>query len=150
MSQENVEVVKAGFDAWNAGDMDAVREVYHPDAIVRPPENWPEPGPFVGRDAVMRESERLRDAWDTDTAEPIADFIDVADRVVVRLIWHGAGRGPDAELEMTQVNTVRGARSSPSIISGTMPRPSKPWGWRSKTLTPTPEPPFLRDALGGG
>jgi ketosteroid isomerase-like protein len=110
MSQENVEVVKAGFDAWNAGDMDAVREVYHPDAIVRPPENWPEPGPFVGRDAVMRESERLRDAWDTDTAEPIADFIDVADRVVVRLIWHGAGRGPDAELEMTQVNTVRGGK----------------------------------------
>ena len=28
MSQENVEVVKASFEAWNAEDMDALRELY--------------------------------------------------------------------------------------------------------------------------
>ena len=54
MSQENVEVVRAAFEAWNAGDMDAFREMYDPDAIVRMLEDWPEPGPFVGREAVMR------------------------------------------------------------------------------------------------
>jgi ketosteroid isomerase-like protein len=107
MSRENVEVIRAAFEAWNAGDMDAVRELYHPDVIVRSPESWREPGPFVGRDAVMREFDHLREAWDADAAEPISDFIDAADRVVVRFIWHGAGRGPDAGLEMTQVNTVR-------------------------------------------
>jgi ketosteroid isomerase-like protein len=54
MSQENVEIVKAGFEAWNAGDMDAFRELYDPDLIMRAMEGWPEPGPYVGREAVMR------------------------------------------------------------------------------------------------
>ena len=38
MSQENVEIVRAMFEAWNAGDMDAFREMYDPDAIMRPVE----------------------------------------------------------------------------------------------------------------
>jgi ketosteroid isomerase-like protein len=62
MSQENVEVVRAGFEAWNAGDMDALRELYDADAIMRPPEGWPEPGPFVGREAVMRQFQQNRDS----------------------------------------------------------------------------------------
>ena len=42
MSQENVEIVRAGFEAWNAGDMDGLREVFDPDVIARMPEGWPE------------------------------------------------------------------------------------------------------------
>ena len=110
MSQENVEVVRAGFEAWNAGDMDALRDRYHPDVIVRAPEGWPEPGPFVGREAVMRQFEHMREAWDTDAAETISDFLDVGDRVAVRFLWRGAGRGPVTDLELTQVNTVREGR----------------------------------------
>src|SRR5207245_2706561 len=53
MSQENVEIVRALFDAWNAGNMDAVRECYDRDVILRVPRDWPEPGPWVGREAVM-------------------------------------------------------------------------------------------------
>ena len=30
MSQENVEVVQASLEAWNAEDMDAFRELHHP------------------------------------------------------------------------------------------------------------------------
>jgi len=41
MSQGNVEIVKAFSDAWNAADMDAVRDLYDSDAVVRPPEGWP-------------------------------------------------------------------------------------------------------------
>ena len=95
MSQENVEVVRAAYDAWNAGNMDALRELYDPDAIMRMDENWPEPGPYFGRDAVMREFEQLREAWDADTIEAISDFIDAGDRVVVRVAWRGVGRGPE-------------------------------------------------------
>jgi ketosteroid isomerase-like protein len=106
MSQENVEIVKALFDAWNAGDMDAVREMYDPDVIVRPQDGWPEPGPFVGREAVMRSFEQLREAWDADALEPIS-FIDAGDRVVVRMVWRGEGHGPDLNMEVTNVFTVR-------------------------------------------
>ena len=107
MSQENVEVVKAAFEAWNVGDMDALREAYDPDIILRTLEGWPEPGPFVGREAVVRWWEQIRETWDADAIELISDFIDAGDRVAVRLIWHGTGRGPEMNMEMTQVTTVR-------------------------------------------
>ena len=110
MSQENVEVVRAGFEAWNTGDMDALRDLYDPDVIVRAVEGWPEPGPYVGREAVMRQWEEQREAFDADAIEPISDFIEAADRVVVRVIWHGAGHGPEANLELTAVFTVRKGR----------------------------------------
>ena len=110
MSQENVEVARGVFDAWKAGDMEAVRDLYDPDVIVRGLEGWPEPGPFVGREAVMRQWEQQRETWDTDSFQLISDFINVGDRVAVRFIWHGAGRGPYADLEMTGVYTVRKGR----------------------------------------
>ena len=107
MSQENVEVVRAVYATWNAGDMDAFRDLHDPDAIMRPPEGWPEPGPFVGREAVMREWEQIREAWSSDVAEPISDFIQAGDRVAVRHIWRVAGQGPEVNLEITNVLTVR-------------------------------------------
>ena len=90
MSQENVEIVKAVLEAWNAGYMEAVRELYDPNVIVRMPDDWPEPGPFMGRDAVMRQVKQLRDTWNADTLELISDFIDVGDRVAVRYVWRAA------------------------------------------------------------
>jgi ketosteroid isomerase-like protein len=107
MSQENVDVVRAAYEAWNAGDMDAWADFLAPDVISRPPEGWPEPGPFVGREAFVRWCEQLRETWDADALEPIGDFIDIGDRVAVRQIWRGAGSGPEANLEMTWVGTVR-------------------------------------------
>jgi ketosteroid isomerase-like protein len=110
MSQENVEVVRAGFEAWNAGDLDAVREMYDPGIIWRGPEGWPEPGPYAGREAVMRQVEQLRETWDAEAFELISDFIDVGDRVAVRLIWRTTGHGPEANMEFTGVYTVRKGR----------------------------------------
>src|SRR6476646_5044474 len=107
MSEGNVEVVQASFEAWNAGDMDALRETHDPNVIERALEGWPEPGPFVGRDALMHQFEKLRGTWDADGLEPIGDFIDAGERVIVRMIWHGAGLGPEANLEFTGVYTVR-------------------------------------------
>jgi ketosteroid isomerase-like protein len=87
--------------------MEALRELYHPNVIVRMPDDWPEPGPFVGRDAVWREIEQLRDTWDADAFEQVSDFIDVGDRVAVRYIWRSEGRGPESNIESTHVFTVR-------------------------------------------
>jgi len=110
MSQENIEVIRAAYRAWNGGDMDALRELYDPDAIMKAPEGWPESDPSVGRDAVMRQFEQMRGTWDGDTMELISDLIDVGDRVAVRTIWHAVGQGPDYNLELTQVFTVRKGR----------------------------------------
>ena len=77
MSQENVEVMRAAFEAWNAGDTDALRELYDPDVTLWLPEDFPERGPHVGREAVMRHWKHQREAFDADTADPIGDFIDL-------------------------------------------------------------------------
>ena len=98
------------YEAWNAGDMHAVGEVYDPDAVIRGLEGWPEPGPFLGRDAIMREWEHVREAWSADVVEPVGDFIDAGDRVVVRHRWLGAGEGPAMDVEITNVSTLRNGR----------------------------------------
>jgi len=40
-------------------------EFLAPDAIWRVMPDWPEPGPYVGREAVLRQVRQLREAWDT-------------------------------------------------------------------------------------
>jgi ketosteroid isomerase-like protein len=107
MSQENIEIVRARFAAWNAGDMEAFHESSDPGIIVRTPADWPEPGPFVGREAVIRQFEQLRETFDADSAELISYFIDVGDRVAVRMRWRTAGHGPEPNLEWTVIFTVR-------------------------------------------
>jgi ketosteroid isomerase-like protein len=113
MSRANVQVVRAAFEAWNAGRMDALRELYDPGAVtVTVPEGWPEPAPVVGREAVMRGFVSQREALDADTVESIGDFIAAGDRVVVRLVWRGSGHGPDMNMELTGVYTVRKGKIS--------------------------------------
>ena len=106
MSQENVEIVRRAYEAWNAGDMDAVREFYDPDVVVRPNKDWPERGPFFGREAVMQWLEQLRDTWDTLVIETISR-IDAGDRIIERHIPHGRGQGPAYGAEFSTVTTVR-------------------------------------------
>jgi len=107
MSQENVEVVRAGMDAWNARDMDAMRVSYAEDVVTWPPTGWPEAGPFVGRDIVIGQWERMRDSWNDDEIEMLADYIDAADRVAVRMVWREKGHSPGAEAEATGIFTIR-------------------------------------------
>ena len=110
MSQENVEIVRAFIAAWNAGNMDAIREMYDPNVMMRFAEGWPEPGPFVGRNEVMRQLEQMRETWDADAIELTGDFIHAGDRVAVRQVWRGAGHGPEAMIAATGVTTHRKGR----------------------------------------
>jgi ketosteroid isomerase-like protein len=109
MSAENVEVLRDFVSAWNARDMDALRELHDPDVVMQAPKGWPEPGPEVGRDAVMRQFDQLRATWETDWLEPIS-FMDVGDRVLMRFTWHTTGLGPESHLEFTHVATVQDGR----------------------------------------
>src|SRR5436190_5268557 len=92
--------------------MEALRETLDPDvAIGRELEGWPETGPFVGREAVMRQWERNREPWgDAATIAPIS-IIAAGDRAVTRTLVHGVGRGPEVHLEYTTVSTFRNGRT---------------------------------------
>ena len=108
MSNENVEIVRASLEAWNERDMDAMRERYAEDVVTWPPEGWPEEGPFVGRDTVMAQWERMRGLWDEDEVEMLADYTEVADRVAVRMTWRD--RSSHADSGATAVFTIRDGR----------------------------------------
>jgi len=70
MSRENVEVVRAGIEAWNAGDMGAFGESYDPHVVVRYAEGWPEGSePIMGREAVMRDLWTLHAALELKGAQ---------------------------------------------------------------------------------
>ncbi|MGZ5311229.1 MAG: nuclear transport factor 2 family protein [Solirubrobacterales bacterium] len=110
MSQENVEIARKYLREWNAGNMEGVRELYDPDAVMRAMPDWPEPGPFIGREAVMRQLSQVRGAFESDSLELPSDPVAVGDRVIVRVGWHGVGRGPHSEMEWTTVFTIRDGR----------------------------------------
>jgi ketosteroid isomerase-like protein len=106
--RSDTEVVTQVFEAWNAGDMDRLRGLYHPEIVVRAPAGWPEPGPFVGREAVMRQFEEMRSTFDRDSLQQLNTLRRVGDRVVARVGWRATGRGLESDLEMTALYTVRG------------------------------------------
>jgi ketosteroid isomerase-like protein len=110
MSQDNVEIVRAGIQAWNARDMDALRETYAEDVVTWPPTGWPEAGPFIGRDTVVGQWERMRESWDEDEVEMLTHYIDATDRVAVRMIWRERADGSQAESEATGIFTIRNGK----------------------------------------
>ena len=106
MTAPNLELTQRYYGAWNGRDTEAIRELMDPDVVARTAPGWPEPGPYYGREALLRWYVQLRATWDNDSLEPLESRVE-GDRVVVRQIWHGIGHGPDAGLEFTTVMTYR-------------------------------------------
>jgi ketosteroid isomerase-like protein len=52
MSQENVEIARAAFEAWNAGELQDVLSHFHPELVYHPRADEPDPSPHVGRDGT--------------------------------------------------------------------------------------------------
>ncbi len=101
MSQENVELIRRGYEAFARGDVDAVLELLHPDV------DWfPAIAPILGaetvrgREAVRRLFTRdLFEGFDRFLAEPLS-FEDLGDFVLVMVRY--TGRGESSGIEMDQ------------------------------------------------
>jgi ketosteroid isomerase-like protein len=92
MSQENVEIIRRGIDAWNRNDLEAHMADYHPEVIGMPPEGWPDEGETIrGRDALRRTYQRLKDSWEEERLET-DDFLPLGDRVLYLGRWIGRGK----------------------------------------------------------
>ena len=102
-----MEIVRTFPKIWNDGDMEGVRELFDPDAVLEVAPDWPERGPFIGRDAVIGQLNRARATFDSDSVEWLGDPVAIGDEVIVRLAWHGFGQGPQSDMEWTSVFTIR-------------------------------------------
>jgi ketosteroid isomerase-like protein len=87
MSQEqNLARVRRAVDIWNSGDLTRLTEVYAPDIVVHPPAGWPEPGPFTGVDAAVRELQRLAEDFGENHLDA-SGLEDRGDVVLARFRW---------------------------------------------------------------
>ena len=80
----------------NAGDLDGLRQLLHPEIAMWGPTGWPESGPMVGPDAVVRQFERIGEDFEERHSE-IVELTRAGEWVVGGLLWHTRGRGSGIE-----------------------------------------------------
>jgi ketosteroid isomerase-like protein len=112
MSQENVEIVRRGYEHWIATG-DPLPEVFHADFVwdMSTFRGWPErqtyPGIEGGREFMADWSEAWED-WEVD----VEDYIDAGDRVVTIVRQRGRSKatGVAVDMHFGQVWTLRDRR----------------------------------------
>jgi uncharacterized protein len=88
MSQENVEVVRRMYDAWNRRDFDEAVELLAPDIEWQMPPNLPDAETWRGSDDVARGLETFLESWSELRVE-VQELIDAGDRVVALVRYSG-------------------------------------------------------------
>jgi ketosteroid isomerase-like protein len=116
VSQENVEIVRRGFDAFNrlgqVGDLAAlIDEFYDADVVWEGADDAPDRGPFRGRDEVLAHVRSWSETLDAFRSEP-EEIVDAGEKVVVVQYSHGILKGSNAEVgvRFASVWEVRGGR----------------------------------------
>ena len=103
MSQENVEIVRHVYEAWNRGDLDVAFARFEADVEVITPPDLPEAGTYRGPAAVREWAETFLEAWGELRMDPVR-IVDAEQQVVVTLRYSGRGRGSGLEVRGVTVD----------------------------------------------
>ena len=108
MSEENVELVRRGHEAFRDSGEEAIFEYLDADIDVTPVEDLLDTGTFHGHDGFRRFFQTMREAFGDFTWEP-QEFLDQGDHVVVatRFVAEGRGSGAPVEAMIYNVWTVQ-------------------------------------------
>jgi ketosteroid isomerase-like protein len=82
MSQENVETMRRGVDAFDRRDKAAWLATFAPDAVMVPAREWPENAPIRGAGAIWDFYVEVNAAWEEDPYE-LGEIIEARDDTVV-------------------------------------------------------------------
>jgi ketosteroid isomerase-like protein len=103
MSQENVEFVRRGYEAWNRGDLDQIGRMTDDSFEWREASEVPGGGARRGRDAFDRYLRSFRHYWRQFEFEPI-EIRDAGDRVLAVVIERGRSAHGDIEVRQRFVH----------------------------------------------
>ena len=111
MSQQNVEIVRSAFEAWNAGDLDRVIELVDPELEFVPFRSQLDGTAYIGADGMRRFARDSADEWEYLQIVP-AEFHDAGDRVLLLGRYDARGRasGVDVEFPAAWVARLRNGR----------------------------------------
>jgi ketosteroid isomerase-like protein len=99
MSEENVEVVRQAWKAFNEHGIEAAVEYYAEDCVVEALPEAPDRETRAGREGVRERNRVFNEAFGDLDWEPV-EFIDAADDIVVAVIaLHGRGQGSGTPID---------------------------------------------------
>ena len=112
MPQENVEILRRAYEAFNSGDLDLVSELHDPQIEWQTSREDPDAATHRGREAVRRYVEQWLESFEGLHAE-VEEYIEAPDgRVFTWTRWNGRGRssGMESEWWLATVFTLRDKR----------------------------------------
>jgi ketosteroid isomerase-like protein len=99
MASENIEVVKAGFDALSEGGVEAMLPFIHEDfEVTTTPDLAAEPDTYRGHDGIRRYFDSFYEVMDEIRFEP-HEYHEVGDRVLVEVTLRARGKATGLEVE---------------------------------------------------
>ena len=98
MSQENVEVLRKWYEAWNRGDRDTAFNNLEPEFELQLPEGGMNVGTVQGREGVTRLVRDYLEVFDFFRIEP-EQFFEAGDRIVVFVRTPARGKDSSVEVE---------------------------------------------------
>jgi ketosteroid isomerase-like protein len=117
MSQENVELARQAYEAWNRGDLEWQLDHITPDYEFETAQLFPDTqAVYRGREGLRQFWNTFREPWETllieiERLEPIGD-----DRVLALLLFHGRGRnGVEVTLKYANLLTVENGLASRNV-----------------------------------
>ncbi|MGA8926516.1 MAG: nuclear transport factor 2 family protein [Solirubrobacterales bacterium] len=117
MSEENVEIARQAYEAWNRGDLDWLLDHITPDYEWRTAQLFPDTDAvYRGQEGFRRFWNTFREPWETvlievERIEPIGD-----DQVLALLRFHGRGRdGIEVMVEYANLLTIENGVVSENV-----------------------------------
>ena len=111
MSQANVDTIRRGYEAWNQGDLEAVRAMYASDVTADAGGLWLAAGRLSGAEAIIDAFASIIAIF--EKSEVVADeYIERGDSVFVPTRWRGLLPGSEDVVEQRVVAayTLRGGQ----------------------------------------
>src|SRR5688500_4560797 len=112
MSQENVDLVRRGWQAYESGDLSAALEVLSPDMVTHVAHPLPVAGTYHGPEGFLQVTIDWAEGFDELVATG-EEFIDAGGQVVVRAVHkaRGAESGIPVETDIWYVFTVQAGKA---------------------------------------